>query len=109
MNICFIGGGNMASALVGGLLKRGFASGNLRVIEPNIRYFVAHGAKGVFMQAAGNATGAELSDLRNYTPVNRLSIGIQSFNDEDLRWMNRAHHAEEAHACLRRSLAAGLV
>lgn len=39
---------------------------NLRVIEPNIRYFVANQAKGIFMQAAGNATGAELSDLRNY-------------------------------------------
>jgi len=39
---------------------------NLRVIEPNIRYFVAHNVKGVFMQAAGNALGAELSDLRNY-------------------------------------------
>src|ERR1043166_8489077 len=30
------------------------------------------------------------------TPVNRLSIGIQSFYDEDLRLMNRAHNAEEA-------------
>jgi hypothetical protein len=39
---------------------------NLRVLEPNVRYFVAHHAKGVFMQAAGNALGAELSDLRNY-------------------------------------------
>ncbi|GMV96722.1 MAG: hypothetical protein AMXMBFR83_10830 [Phycisphaerae bacterium] len=39
---------------------------NLRVIEPNVRYFVEQGAKGVFMQAAGNNTGAELSDLRNY-------------------------------------------
>jgi len=39
---------------------------NLRVIEPNVRYFVANGAKGLFMQAAGNAMGAELSDLRNY-------------------------------------------
>lgn len=39
---------------------------NLRVIEPNVRYFVANQAKGIFMQAAGNATGAELSDLRNY-------------------------------------------
>ena len=45
---------------------------NLRVIEPNIRYFVAHGAKGIFMQAAGNATGAELSDLRNYVMANLL-------------------------------------
>jgi hypothetical protein len=45
---------------------------NLRVIEPNIRYFVAHGAQGVFMQAAGNSTGAELSDLRNYVMANLL-------------------------------------
>ncbi len=28
--------------------------------------------------------------------VNRLSIGIQSFFDSDLQWMNRAHHASEA-------------
>ena len=28
--------------------------------------------------------------------INRLSIGIQSFFDEDLRWMNRAHTAGEA-------------
>jgi oxygen-independent coproporphyrinogen-3 oxidase len=30
------------------------------------------------------------------TPVNRLSIGIQSFYDSDLRWMNRLHTAEQA-------------
>jgi oxygen-independent coproporphyrinogen-3 oxidase len=30
------------------------------------------------------------------TPINRLSIGIQSFRDEDLQFMNRAHNAEEA-------------
>lgn len=28
--------------------------------------------------------------------INRLSIGIQSFRDEDLKWMNRAHHATQA-------------
>ncbi len=28
--------------------------------------------------------------------INRLSIGIQSFFDEDLVWMNRAHHAGQA-------------
>lgn len=28
--------------------------------------------------------------------INRLSIGIQSFRDEDLQWMNRAHTAAEA-------------
>jgi len=28
--------------------------------------------------------------------INRLSIGIQSFYDADLRWMNRAHNAAQA-------------
>lgn len=28
--------------------------------------------------------------------ITRLSIGIQSFFEEDLRWMNRAHNAEQA-------------
>lgn len=39
---------------------------NLRIMEQNIRFFVAKQAKGVFMQGAGNALGAEFSDLRNY-------------------------------------------
>jgi oxygen-independent coproporphyrinogen-3 oxidase len=30
------------------------------------------------------------------TPVNRLSIGIQSFRDQDLQWMNRAHSSSQA-------------
>lgn len=34
------------------------------------------------------------------SPVNRLSIGIQSFFEEDLRFMNRAHSAAEAHAAV---------
>ncbi|MCB0458374.1 MAG: coproporphyrinogen III oxidase, partial [Flavobacteriaceae bacterium] len=30
------------------------------------------------------------------SPINRLSIGVQSFFEEDLTLMNRAHHVEEA-------------
>lgn len=39
--------------------------------------------------------------------INRLSIGIQSFRDEDLRWMNRAHTAAEAREAIKRARAAG--
>ncbi|MEP2237744.1 MAG: radical SAM family heme chaperone HemW [Maribacter sp.] len=35
------------------------------------------------------------------SPINRLSIGIQSFFEEDLKLMNRAHNALEAEKCLR--------
>ncbi len=34
------------------------------------------------------------------TRVNRLSIGIQSFFEEDLKMMNRAHSAQESEKCL---------
>ncbi len=35
MNICFIGGGNMATALIGGLLGQGFSAGTISVVEIN--------------------------------------------------------------------------
>ncbi|UTN05669.1 radical SAM family heme chaperone HemW [Flavobacterium bizetiae] len=34
------------------------------------------------------------------SPINRLSIGIQSFYEEDLKMMNRAHNSAEAINCL---------
>lgn len=34
------------------------------------------------------------------SPINRLSIGVQSFFEEDLKLMNRAHNAKEARTCL---------
>lgn len=33
--------------------------------------------------------------------INRLSIGIQSFFEEDLLWMNRAHNAMQAQLCIK--------
>ncbi len=35
MNICFIGGGNMAIALIGGLLGQGYTAGQISVVEIN--------------------------------------------------------------------------
>ena len=51
-------------------------------------------------------TAAKISELRQL-PVNRFSIGIQSFFEEDLIWMNRAHNAVEAETCIKRSQDAG--
>lgn len=35
--------------------------------------------------------------------INRLSIGVQSFFEEDLIWMNRAHNATQSIECLARA------
>ena len=42
---------------------------------------------------------SKIIELAN-TPINRLSIGIQSFFEDDLKFMNRAHTAEESKKCL---------
>lgn len=43
----------------------------------------------------------KVRELRQ-TPVNRFSIGVQSFFDEDLQWMNRAHNSKEAESSVKR-------
>ena len=39
--------------------------------------------------------------------INRLSIGIQSFDDADLKFMNRSHNAKEALSCIRSAKESG--
>lgn len=39
--------------------------------------------------------------------INRLSIGIQSFDDIELKWMNRAHDAAKSKTCLQQIEQAG--
>lgn len=41
------------------------------------------------------------------TLINRFSIGVQSFYEEDLKWMNRAHTASEAQSAIKRVQDAG--
>lgn len=44
----------------------------------------------------------KIADLAK-SPVNRLSIGIQSFFEADLQLMNRAHTAKEAEDCIQQA------
>jgi oxygen-independent coproporphyrinogen-3 oxidase len=47
-----------------------------------------------------------LASLRN-TPINRFSIGVQSFREEDLLYMKRAHNAQEADYAIKAAQDAG--
>jgi oxygen-independent coproporphyrinogen-3 oxidase len=41
--------------------------------------------------------------------INRLSIGLQSFKESDLQWMNRAHSVEEALKCVGLARKSGII
>ena len=45
-------------------------------------------------------TNEKLDELKN-AGINRLSIGVQSFFDKELKWMNRSHDAIQAENCIR--------
>jgi oxygen-independent coproporphyrinogen III oxidase len=44
-------------------------------------------------------TASKLQEWRNLG-INRLSVGIQSFQDDELIWMNRAHNAQQSLSCI---------
>lgn len=71
------------------------------------KYFTLRPGAEITLEAnPDDLTADKIRALRD-TPVNRLSIGIQSFREEDLRFFNRAHNAAQARACLEKALSAG--
>lgn len=61
----------------------------------------------VTLEANPDDLNKEYLKMLKDTPVNRLSIGIQSFYQEDLQWMNRAHNAEQSKTCIENALQTG--
>lgn len=40
--------------------------------------------------------------------INRISIGLQSFKEQDLLWMNRAHNKEQSYSCVQTVIDGGI-
>lgn len=69
-------------------------------------FAVVPGAEITMEANPDDLSAGHVGSLRN-TSVNRFSIGIQSFYEEDLQWMNRAHSAAEADSSVKRVQDAG--
>ena len=81
-------GGGTPSLLNGDELKNLFAT--IRKFFP-----VEDGAEVTLEANPDDLSKEKLIAFRD-AGINRLSIGIQSFDDDDLKWMNRAHHSVQA-------------
>src|SRR5690606_5527163 len=74
----------------------------LRLMDTVVTHFDIRGDAEITLEAnPDDLDQAKVTALKG-TPINRFSIGIQSFFEEDLRWMNRAHNALEAHEAIQR-------
>ncbi|MEI6489912.1 MAG: radical SAM family heme chaperone HemW [Bacteroidota bacterium] len=75
----------------------------MSVFEMLHREFVIAPTAEITLEAnPDDITKEKINELK-HTPVNRLSIGIQSFFDEDLKLMNRAHTSKEAETAVKLS------
>jgi oxygen-independent coproporphyrinogen-3 oxidase len=70
------------------------------LIDTVYSFFKVTDTPEITLEANPDDLSAERIKALATTPVNRLSIGIQSFYEEDLRLMNRAHNANQAAVCI---------
>ena len=71
------------------------------IMEGLRREFVIDPGAEVTLEANPDDINVERLRAWKAAGINRLSIGVQSFFEEDLRWMNRAHNAAQATASVR--------
>ena len=64
-------------------------------------YYSVEPSAEITLEANPDDLTASNIKMLSKTKINRLSIGIQSFFEEDLQEMNRAHNAKEAIECLK--------
>ncbi len=83
------------------------ASEMAAVFEAVFQNFTVDGNAEITLEANPDDLVPEKLSQLAASPVNRLSIGIQSFHEPHLRHMNRAHNAAEAEACVKSAQDAG--
>jgi oxygen-independent coproporphyrinogen III oxidase len=93
----YLGGETLNTIYFGGGTPSILETAELELLLTAIakNYSMAHGIE-ITLEA--NPDDISLDKLRAWKDlgINRLSIGVQSFFEEELKWMNRAHNAEQA-------------
>lgn len=94
-----------------------FGGGTPSLLPPaELQHFIEHAAELFDCNKVGEITveanpddiSAEYVEALRQTAVNRVSLGIQSFDDEELRFMNRRHTATDAEEAVKRLQDSGI-
>lgn len=101
-------GGVLSSIYFGGGTPSILTAGELnRIMEGIVARYRVDDTAEITLEANPDDLSAEKLAMWKDAGINRLSIGIQSFHDADLTWMNRAHNAREALDAVDRARNAG--
>lgn len=79
----------------------------LKIIDTiYVNFNVANDAEITLEANPDDLTAVKIKELKS-SPINRFSIGIQSFIVEELKWMNRAHNVQQADYAVKATQDAG--
>ena len=82
-----------------------FGGGTPSILEPKVVGILINEARSIFglvenceITLEANPTTFEIEKFANFAKagINRLSLGVQSFNDKNLSWLGRKHTVEQA-------------
>lgn len=85
-------GGGTPSLVPTALLKQ--------ILEEIYQLFEVDANAEITLEANPDDIGMDALQTWRQLGINRLSVGIQSFDANELLWMNRAHTASQAHECI---------
>jgi oxygen-independent coproporphyrinogen-3 oxidase len=100
----FLGGETIETIYFGGGTPSLLAGKEINAIIDTITgiHTVSSDAE-ITLEANPDDLSSEKLKVLKQTPINRFSIGLQSFFDDDLAWMNRVHRAGEAESSVKRA------
>ncbi|MDQ6814026.1 MAG: radical SAM family heme chaperone HemW [Bacteroidota bacterium] len=78
-----------------------------KIVAALMQTFVVEPGAEITLEANPDDISVEKLQEWKEIGINRLSIGVQSFFEEDLKWMNRAHSAQQATNCIQLAQDAG--
>jgi len=100
----YLGGEKIDSIYFGGGTPSVLSGDEIKLLFDTIytHYDVREDAEITIEANPDDLTPLKLKSFKE-TPINRFSIGVQSFLDNDLKYMNRAHTAAEGFDCIARA------
>lgn len=104
----YLAGANIQTVYFGGGTPSLLSADEInRLFDTILKFYPVKSLKECTLEANPDDLDKQyLRSLRN-TPINRFSIGVQSFYDDDLRYMKRAHNAQQAEYAIKAAQDAG--
>lgn len=105
----YLGATTLSSVYIGGGTPSTLSADELgRIFEAINRHWALAPDSEVTLEANPDDITADYARALAALPVNRVSMGVQTFNDESLRFLRRRHTAAQVYEAIDRLLAAGI-